>query len=167
MKAGPIRRISPYRAAMWIGLLYMWTLVMGGHAIVDAKPDNKLASIVVIMLTVVAPLILSLAYSLKFGEQDRHVFLITGIPAVMGWLLQYFLLSFIPYMVVPPGVMNHIIGPAHPFDPVGQIIASLPILAWALIFPCLGQCGAWLVRSARRKAGARRAKKVGQQTEPM
>lgn len=139
-----------YKAALWIGFIYMWLLLLGGIALKDRKPDDGYVLYLAIAIVLVAPLVLSIAFSYRFEEDRQYAFFITGIPAVLTVLLQYFLLSFIPFLVVPKGVMVHIIGPAHPFDIVGQIIATLPIVGWAVVVPLLGCLSAEIIRALQK-----------------
>ena len=142
-----------YKTALWTGFLYMWVLFLGGIALKDRKPDDGYALGLALTAFLVVPLVLSIAFSYRFEEDQRYAFFITGIPAVLAALLQYFLLSFIPFLVVPRGVMVHIIGPAHPFDIGGQIVAALPIIAWAVVFPLLGRLSVEIFRALQRRHG--------------
>lgn len=47
--------------------------------------------------------------------------------------------------------MVHILGPAHPFDIFGQILAALPIVGWAVIFPILGHLISEMIQSLQRR----------------
>ena len=133
-----------YKTALWMGYTYMWILVLCGFLLKDQKP-SALVFWIVITFTLIIPFILAVVFAFKFGQKYRYAYFITGIPAVLVILLQYFLGSFIPNIVVPPGVMVHIVGPPHPFDILGQIFAALPIVGWAIIFPISGHLAVQLI----------------------
>jgi hypothetical protein len=139
-----------YKAALWTGLIYMWLLLLGGFALNNIKPEGWMLY-VVLTAVVFVPLFLATAFCFKFATDHRFSYFITGIPAVLAALLQYFLMSFIPFLVVPRGVMVHIVGPAHPFDIFGQIVAVLPLIAWAILFPALGHLIADILLALSRR----------------
>jgi len=133
-----------------MGFTYMWILAICGFLLRDQKSSASIFWIV-ITLSLVLPLILSVVFTFKFRREYRYAYLITGIPAVLGILLQYFLLSFIPNIVVPRGVMVHIMGTPQPFDILGQLVAALPIIGWAIIFPVFGCISVEIVSAIRSR----------------
>lgn len=142
--------LRAYKAALWTGLIYMWLLLLGGVALNNKKPERWMLY-VVLAAVIFTPLFLTTGFCYRFPTDYRLSHFITAIPAVLAALLQYILLSFIPFLVVPRGVMVHIIGPAHPFDIVGQIIAVLPIIAWTILFPILGHLIAEILLALSRR----------------
>jgi len=142
--------MSAYRIALWSGFIYMWSLVSVGYLCRDFKHDNPIAPLLLVTMLGLLPFAICLLFCLCFTEDSACRFYITGIPAILGFLLQYFLLSFIPFLVHRPGVMVHIIGLPHPFDIVGQLISLLPILVWALFFPIVGRWTAILIRRMKQ-----------------
>jgi hypothetical protein len=140
-----------HTVALWIGLLYLWALAISGFFLRDFKHGDAIVSCVLIGLVILMPLCLTTIYAAFFPTARRDKFLITGIPAVLAILLQYFLLSFIPFLIVPKGVLNHTIGPPHPFDMIGQFFTVLPILAWAVLYPIAGGWIASFFRWTHRK----------------
>jgi len=141
--------MSAYRIALWSGFIYMWSLVLARYMCRDFKHDNPIAPFLLLTMLGLVPFAICLVFCLRFTEDAACGFYITGIPAILGFLLLYFLTSFIPYLVHGPGVMVHIIGPPHPFDIVGQLFTLLPILAWAVFFPIVGRWTAILFRRVK------------------
>lgn len=143
------RRKKYYNIAIITGWLYMLVLIGMFYFLQNEKPDNKIA--IFTAIAIILPVILILCFSAYAKQNDHFAYYITGIPAIFAILAQYILWSFIPNVVRPPGVMIHIIGPAGPFDLLGQITQALPILIWAILIAFLGLSIARIMRHIRQK----------------
>lgn len=151
--SGKVIQPRSYKVALWIGFFYMWLLFISVYIVWDSKRGEKVPIYLVGALCGILPLILTGCFSWHYPKDLTSRYLITAIPGVLGFLLLYFLESFIPFLVVPRGVLVHIIGPPHPFDIIGQLFVLIPFVAWVLFYPIAGSWSASFLRHFLARIG--------------
>ena len=152
----------PKRISQFLGFLYMWITYFVGIQIQRFEHDDPQVIILLILFFLLTPLFLTAVYSWVYPTRWKLTLYITAFPGCLALILQYVLMSFIPYVVVPRNVMNHLVGPPRPLDVFGQIWVSLPIVIWTIAFPLLSS----LVASYRNRVHLRKSAEQGAAANP-
>ena len=94
----------PKRISQFLGFLYMWITYFVGIQIQRFKHDDPQVIILLILFFLLTPLFLTAVYSWVYPTRWKLTLYITAFPGCLALILQYVLMSFIPYQTVekPP-----------------------------------------------------------------